>query len=377
MPGAERARRLAATALPVLAIVVFGGLVGAAVLAAATAGTLGYDFAAYDLAVRRLLDGGALYDPAFEVSGGFGLFYYPPTFVLAVLPFALLPAAVASWAWTALLVAATLAAIAALPVSRRLKWLLVLLAGLDWPLVFAVKLGQVGPLLLLGFALGWRWLERPGRLGAVAAVGTAIKLQPALVLGWALLTGRRRVVVAGFVVLASLGAAATLVAGPGVWAEQAVLLGRLSEPVLTPHSLTPGRLAYEAGLSESAATLVQWLNWAALAVACLGAIARASPVASYLVIVVASQLASPILWDHYALILLLPVAWLLDRGRAWAVAVPLVTAVPLAGLTPAVVYPTIFWLTLLAVLRAGLTEGPRPGSLPAQGLPALGAILRR
>ena len=33
--------------------------------------------------------------------------------------------------------------------------------------------------------------------------------------------------------------------------------------------------------------------------------------ASYLVAVVASQLLSPVLWDHYALLLLLPVAWLL------------------------------------------------------------------
>ena len=35
---------------------------------------------------------------------------------------------------------------------------------------------------------------------------------------------------------------------------------------------------------------------------------------SYLVAVIASQLLSPILWDHYALLLLLPVAWLVDRG---------------------------------------------------------------
>ena len=41
---------------------------------------------------------------------------------------------------------------------------------------------------------------------------------------------------------------------------------------------------------------------------------RRPPVASYLVAVVASQLLSPILWDHYAMLLLLPVAWLLDRA---------------------------------------------------------------
>ena len=37
----------------------------------------------------------------------------------------------------------------------------------------------------------------------------------------------------------------------------------------------------------------------------------------------ASQLLSPVLWDHYAMLLLLPVAWLIDRGQWWAVRVPL------------------------------------------------------
>ena len=41
---------------------------------------------------------------------------------------------------------------------------------------------------------------------------------------------------------------------------------------------------------------------------------RLGAVPSYLVAVIASQLLSPILWDHYALLLLLPVAWLMDRG---------------------------------------------------------------
>ena len=48
-------------------------------------------------------------------------------------------------------------------------------------------------------------------------------------------------------------------------------------------------------------------------------------VPSYLVAVVASQLLSPILWDHYAIVLLLPVAWLIDRGWTWAALIPLAT----------------------------------------------------
>ena len=77
---------------------------------------------------------------------------------------------------------------------------------------------------------------------------------------------------------------------------------------------------------------------------------RRPPVASYLVAVVASQLLSPILWDHYALLLLLPVAWLVDRGRTWAVLIPLATCVVLVGVIPPLVYPLAFGVTLVALL---------------------------
>ena len=70
--------------------------------------------------------------------------------------------------------------------------------------------------------------------------------------------------------------------------------------------------------------------------------------------VVASQLLSPILWDHYAMLLLLPVAYLLAAGRWWALIIPLATAVPVIGITPAIVYPIAFWGTLLAVLLVGI-----------------------
>ena len=52
------------------------------------------------------------------------------------------------------------------------RWWIVLLAGLSWPFVYAIKLGQVGPILFLLFAIGWRWLDDPIRLGASVALGT-------------------------------------------------------------------------------------------------------------------------------------------------------------------------------------------------------------
>jgi len=86
---------------------------------------------------------------------------------------------------------------------------------------------------------------------------------------------------------------------------------------------------------------------------------RLGPEPSYLVAVVASQLLSPILWDHYALLLLLPVAWLLDRGHWWAAAIPLATSVLLVGVIPPFVYPLAFALTLAALLLVRAPAGRR------------------
>ena len=106
---------------------------------------------------------------------------------------------------------------AILPVSRTVKWLVVLLAGLSWPFVYAIKLGQVGPLLFLTFAVGWRWMDNPARLGLSAAVGTAIKMQPALILVWAVLTRRWRAAVIGAIALIVLSVVATLITGLASW----------------------------------------------------------------------------------------------------------------------------------------------------------------
>ena len=127
-----------------------------------------------------MLDGQPLYDMGFEAIKGWGLFYYPPLFLPFILPLGLLDPTFATWLWIAVILAAFFIGVAILPVSRTIKWLVVLLAGLSWPFVYAVKLGQVGPLLFLTFAVGWRWMDNPARLGLSAAVGTAIKMQPAL-----------------------------------------------------------------------------------------------------------------------------------------------------------------------------------------------------
>ncbi|MGK2849989.1 MAG: glycosyltransferase family 87 protein [Candidatus Limnocylindrales bacterium] len=345
---------LGRTALPMVAALSL--LLGIALTLAAAGDTLGFDFLAYHQAAVRVLAGQPLYDMSFTETGGFGLFYYPPTFAPLILPLGLLSATAATWTWIGLSIAFFLAGVAMLPVSRSVRWWLILLAGWSFPFVYAVKLGQVGPILFGLFALGWRFIDEPSRLGVSGAVGAAIKLQPGLILVWALLTRRVKAVWVGGLVLGVLAVLAVGLTGIAVWPDFLTLLRTVTDPITTPHNFTPGAVSFQLGVPETVAGGIQAASTAALVVVFLVAIRACSAEASYLVAVIASQLVSPIVWDHYAMLLLLPVAYLLAAGRWWALAIPVATAWPLVALTPPVTYPVVFWLTLLSTLVVGRTE---------------------
>jgi alpha-1,2-mannosyltransferase len=343
--------RLVRAALPVLALLSI--FVGTGATLAVAGDTLGYDFLAYHQAAERVLAGQPLYDMSFEASGGFGLFYYPPPFLPFILPFGLLDTATAPWVWIGVLALAFGIGVAVLPVSRSIRWWVVLLAGLSWPFVYAMKLGQVGPLLFLAFAIGWRWIDDPVRLGASAAAGAAIKLQPGILFVWALLLRRWSAVLVGIVVLLVLSVVATALAGVSAWTDFITLVRTVSDPIATENNVTPGAVAYQAGVPAGPATVIQLASMVLVVVLLVLSTRWLTTEASFMVAVIASQLLSPILWDHYAMLLLLPVAYLLAAGRRWSVAIPLATSLPLVGVVPAVVYPIAFFVTLVAVIATG------------------------
>jgi hypothetical protein len=346
-----RIDRLATASLPVLAILSLVLGVGATLVVAGD--TRGFDFLAYHQAAERLLAGRPLYDMSYTQTGGFGLFYYPPTFAPFLVPLGLLSATTATWAWIAISVIAFLIGVAAMPVSAAIRWITIIIAGWSFPFVYAVKLGQVGPILFFLFALGWRWLDRPVALGVVSALGAAIKLQPGLVLVWALLTSRFSAVIAGAVVLVGLAALTTVLAGFGSWTDFLTLIRTVSDPIATEHNFTPGAVAFASGAPADVAGVIQLLSTVGVVVLLFASTRSATDEASYMVALTASQLVSPILWDHYAMLLLLPVAYLLSSGRWWALTIPLVTVWPLVDVTPPFVYPVAFWATLIAVFVVG------------------------
>jgi len=142
-------------------------------------------------------------------------------------------------------------------------------------------------------------------------------------------------------------AAATLFTGPGAWATYADLVRGLGGQLSTAHNFAPGAVAHLAGASDDVAAAVQ-LASVGLAVAALATTLRwASPVASLQVTIVVSQLLSSPLRDHYAVLLLLPVAWLVSRGRTWAALIPL-----------------LGWIALFAFADEGAANWQAAASIP-------------
>ncbi len=341
--------------LPPAAIAVFVATT-LAILASAGA-TLGYDYQAYVQAAQRLLDGQPLYDPAWRPRG-FAVFLYPPPFAVAFVPFALMGSA-GLWVWTGLLVACVVGAIALMPVSATIRWVILLLAGLDWPVLYSLKLGQVGPILLLLFVLGWRSLERPTPLGATIGLGGLVKLQPLLLVGWAVLVGAWRSAAAAVAFAAVVCLVTLPLVGATAWTDYVTLLRSVSEPVTTPHNFTIGAVLYQVGISADIASAIQWASVAAVLLVVVVGARRPSLAAGFVVAVVATQLVSPLLWDHYAIVLLLPTAWLVAHGARWAVAIPLATSLPLLWLVPAAIYPVVFWVSLVGPLLVHARTPPR------------------
>ena len=391
MTGAEspaRARpRLVELLVPIGSLSLLVLMLG---LVLASAGkTLGYDYTCYEAAARHLLDGQPIYDNAFSISVGTcpGTYTYPPAFAVALVPWLVFGGAAAGL-WCVAMAACFVAGVALLPVRRDVRWLVLVLAALDWPLLYAVKLGQVEPLLFLGFAAAWRWMDEPGVVGVVAALGALVKVQPGLLGVWALATRQYRAVAVAVVVAAVAAAAATIFTGFGAWATYVDLLRGLGGTLTVAHNFAPGAVAHLAGASDGVAAAVQLASVAVALVAALAAWRWASPVASLQVTIVVSQLLSAPLRDHYAVLLLLPVAWLVGRGRKWAALIPLLGWISLfADDTPSTLLATasvpLTFFGVLAVLlweawreRRGVDESGVPGQgAHRRAAPGSGAML--
>lgn len=238
-------------------------------------------------------------------------FVYPAPVAAAIVPLALLPYSVAWVVFAAALVAAAVGALWLLGV-RDVRCYAV--AFCTVPVLKAVNLGTVTPLLLLGVALLWRYRDRTGPAAAAAAVVVVTKLFLWPILPWLWFSGRRRAAA-----LAALGAAAATVLawlplGASSLEHYPALVHQLASAE-GPAGYGSAGIATALGASAGTAARISLAAAALVLVAVARAGSRLDDDASLALATTAAIVASPVAWEHYFALLFAVVAL---RARTWS-----------------------------------------------------------
>jgi hypothetical protein len=237
-------------------------------------------------------------------------FVYPLPAAWAFTPFALLPFATSADAYLALSILAVVAGLWLLRVTDPLVHGFVLLSS---SCLHGLQLGTVNAFLFLALAAMWRFRRRAGALGAAAGAAIALKLFLAPMLVYVATRSWRGLGIAAAVPAALL--AASLLGGFH-------LLGYLGllEALSRQESLRSMSLAATLKLLEVSRG-VAWdvavgVSAALLAIAVAGHRKGADERLVFATCVVAALAATPIAWNHYAVLLFVPTMLVARRRLA-------------------------------------------------------------
>jgi alpha-1,2-mannosyltransferase len=230
-------------------------------------------------------------------------FLWPLAAVLPVVPLTALPAGVADWLATALVIAALVAALWLLEVRDWRVYGVVLL----WPATIeAIQTANVSLPLTLLVAVMWRYRDRAAIAGIALGYGVAIKLFLWPVVVWLALVGRR----GAAAIAAATAAASLLLLLPFTSIADYVRLLRNLGRTFEHDAYTPFALLADVGVPDMAARAMT----VALGLAVLGLAWRRRSLGLALA---AALVLSPIVWRHFFVLLMVPLA--LSRPRFDAV----------------------------------------------------------
>jgi hypothetical protein len=277
-------------------------------------------------------------------------FPYPAGAAIALAPFGALSFEVAAAVWSALLILSLLASLWILGVR---DWRVLAVVVTAAPVISAVRLGTLTPLLVLALAVVWRWRDRRWVAGAALALAISLKLLLWPLVVWLAATRRyaAAVISAGGATALTFGVWAALgFSGLGDYPE---LLRRLAD-VVGDRGYSLVALGVQAGLSGGVATALPWVVGLALLVAVAVLARKGAPErVTYSLAVLAAIAITPIVWLHYFALLVVPLAvarprfalgWMLlwvfwatpvqqNEGDLWRVVVALAVAVVAIALT--------------------------------------------
>lgn len=176
----------------------------------------------------------------------------PPPIAVVFRAFALLPDSAGAYAWWILQLMALGTSLTMLA-GRRPILVAAAMIVLVIPTVYEAGVGNLNSFLLLGVILTWRFAteRREEASGVVAALMTAFKLTPAMMVWWLLVTGHRRAVLAAVVTGAAVLGVSILGAGLESHLEYLRILTRPG--AITPSQLSLGGMAASIGVPEAIA----------------------------------------------------------------------------------------------------------------------------
>ena len=293
---------LLTTTLVFLAIVVMLGLVGLS----AAEGLLAWDVRfAYLPAAEAVLAGDtpfpALDDPILDEQKGY---VYPPQLLFVLLPLTPLPVALASALAAAAMIALLLLTLRVLGV-RDIRCYA---AALLWvPAISGVLLSNLSIPLAFALAVIWRYRDAvwPSAIALGLSVAAKLLLWPMLV--WALATRRLKTLGAALVVGLGVTFAAWAAIGFDGLRTYPDLLERLSE-LQSERSYSLVGMTSTLGLDPAVGSALMLIVGGALLVGCVVFARGGDDVRSFTCAVVATLALSPVVWLHYLVALLVPVA---------------------------------------------------------------------
>ncbi|OAI55373.1 hypothetical protein AYO48_03800 [Gaiella sp. SCGC AG-212-M14] len=268
------------------------------------------DRAPHDLAIFLHAAGRAIHGASPYAFRGDETYAYPPLLAFLAAPLHALGAGMATLVWALL----SLAAIAlALWLLGLRDWRCYALTAVYPFTRSALDLGTVGPVLLLAVAAAWRWRERIVQPGVAVGAGVALKLFLWPLAVWLLLTSRVRAAAAsvGFALVFALIPWGVL-GFSGIGAYPGLLRQLADEEGTSSYSVIA--LGVRAHLPEPAAYALMLVTAAALLAAAFWAARdeRGTPRARDVIVLTlclaTAFAASPIVWVHYFLLLLVPLA---------------------------------------------------------------------
>lgn len=239
---------------------------------------------------------------------------YPALPLVLATPLSLLPFPVAAGLWVALLVGSLALGLRLLGVRDSRCYFLAL--G-SFPVLHGVSFGNATPLLFLGVAVAWRYRNRtwPPVFAVAAVVALKLFLWPLLL--WFLAHRRYRAAAAA----AGIAAVTTLAAWASIGfhglLDYPALLSTLTDVYgSSSSSLYAGGIGL--GLSAAGAQVVAIGIGAVLLAGGTRAAFRSQSRASFVLFVASALALSPVVWPHYFVLALVPIALLQTRfGLLW------------------------------------------------------------